>query len=93
MTIKTLCVVVGINQTYCGYYLAMYTNNKSLCGTPETNIMLYTNYFSILKKNFKTLKCQDQNRQTEIVIPVTTGIHCYIKMDNQQGPTVYYREL
>ena len=59
MTIKTLCVVVGINYTYCGYYLEMYTNNKSLCGTPETNIMLYTNYFSILKKNFKTLKCQD----------------------------------
>ena len=28
----------------------MYTNIKSLCCTPETNIMLYVNYTSIKKK-------------------------------------------
>lgn len=59
MTIKTLCVVMDINQTFCGDYFAMYTNIKSVCCTPKTNIMLYINYISIKKS------------QTPLSIPCT----------------------
>ena len=45
-------MVMDGNQTYCGDHFAMYTNTKSLCCTPETNIMLYINYISI----FLTIK-------------------------------------
>ena len=41
-------LIVMVNQTYCGGYFAIYTNIESLCGTPETNVMLYVK----LKKNF-----------------------------------------
>ena len=37
---------MDVNQTYCGDHFAMYTNIKSLCCTPETNIM-YIDYTSI----------------------------------------------
>ena len=38
---------MDVNETYCGDHFAIYTNIKSLCCTPETNIMLYVNYTSI----------------------------------------------
>ena len=31
------------NQNHCGDHFAMYTNDKSLYYTPETNIDLYVN--------------------------------------------------
>ena len=43
-------MVININQAYCGDHFTIYTNIKSLCCTPETNIMQYVNYISILKK-------------------------------------------
>ena len=42
-----LCMVMGINQTYCGYHFTIYTNLRSLFRTLETNIMLYVNFISI----------------------------------------------
>lgn len=44
----TVYTVMNVNQTYCSDHLTIYTNMKSLCSTPETNI-LYANYTSILK--------------------------------------------
>ena len=38
---------MDINRTYCGDHFVVYTNIKSLCCTPATNIMLYVNYISI----------------------------------------------
>ena len=38
------CVMMHVNQTYCGDHFAIYTNIESLCCTPEANIMLYGNY-------------------------------------------------
>ena len=38
------------NKTYHGDYFIMYKNINSLCGTPETNIIMYVNYTSIKKK-------------------------------------------
>ena len=32
---------MDVNQTYCGDHIAIYTNIKSLCCIPTTNIMLY----------------------------------------------------
>ena len=41
-----MCVVMDVNQTYCGDHFAIYTNIESLRCIPETNIMLYGNYIS-----------------------------------------------
>ena len=38
------------NETYGGDHFTRYTTIGSLCYIPETDIMLYVNYFSI-KKN------------------------------------------
>lgn len=40
----------------CGDHLVMYTDIKSWCCTPETNIILHVNYTSILKMNLKKKK-------------------------------------
>ena len=40
-------MVTDVNYTYFGDYFAIYTNIKSLHGTPETDIMLYVNYTSV----------------------------------------------
>ena len=42
-------------QTNCGDHFIMYVNVKSLCNTPETNIILYINYISIKNKVHKIL--------------------------------------
>ena len=42
-------MVKDVNKTYCGSHFTIYTNIKSLCYIPETNIMLYVNYTSIKK--------------------------------------------
>lgn len=47
----TLMVTDG-NCTYCGEYFIMYTNVKSLCYTPETNLILCQLYFKWKKKRF-----------------------------------------
>lgn len=39
---------MDVNETYCGDRFAIDTNPESSC-TPETNVMLYVNYVSILK--------------------------------------------
>lgn len=44
------CVVMDINETYCGDHCAIYINIDSLGHTSETNIMLYANYISITKE-------------------------------------------
>ena len=41
----------GVNLAYCGGHFTMYTNVKSLRCMPETNIMLYVNYNSVIKNN------------------------------------------
>ena len=41
---------MGVKQTYGDDDFAMYTDNKSLGCTPETNIMLYVNYTTIKYK-------------------------------------------
>ena len=38
------------NWTYCGDYFIMCKNIESLCGTPETNTVLYVKY-NLIKKN------------------------------------------
>ena len=40
-------MVTDINQIYCGDHFTMYTNIKSLCCTPGTNIMLCVSYSSV----------------------------------------------
>ena len=37
--------------TYCGNHSTSYTNIKTSCCTPETNIKLYINYISTKKEN------------------------------------------
>ena len=44
----------------CGDHLVMYTDIKSWCCTPETNIILHVNYTSILKMNLKKKKKRKQ---------------------------------
>lgn len=39
------------NQTYYGDHFAIHTNTKLICGTFDTNTMLYVNHTSIKKKN------------------------------------------
>ena len=39
------------SQIYHGDYIIVYINVESLCCTPEINIILYTKYTSIIKKN------------------------------------------
>ena len=41
---------IVVNYTYYGHQFAVYTHIKSLCHTPETNIMLFVNYTSIPEK-------------------------------------------
>ena len=41
---------MDVNYTHCGDHFAIYANIKSLCCTPETNIMLYVNYISFKKE-------------------------------------------
>ena len=49
-------MVTDANQTYCDDHFAINTNIESLCGTPETNIMLcYINFVSIKKKKKNAL--------------------------------------
>ena len=38
---------IVVNYTYYGHQFAVHTHIKSLCHTPETNIMLFVNYTSI----------------------------------------------
>ena len=38
-----ICVVMDVNETYYGDHFAIYTYIESLCGAPETNIMIYVN--------------------------------------------------
>ena len=38
-------------QTLDGDHFVTYANVKSLCSTPETNIILYVNHISIKKKH------------------------------------------
>lgn len=45
----TMYVGMDINWTYCGGYFAIYTNIKSLCHSPKTNITLYVNDISVFK--------------------------------------------
>ena len=45
------CVLMDIYQTYCGDHCAIHTNIKSLCGIPETIIILHINYISIKKRD------------------------------------------
>ena len=45
-------MLMSVNLTYCGQHFVMQTNNE-LCCIPETNTMLYVNYTSIKKINFK----------------------------------------
>lgn len=42
-----LCMVMGVNMTYCGDYFTIFTNTESLCCAPDTNIMLHVNYISV----------------------------------------------
>lgn len=48
----TFIVTYG-NQIYHGYHFIMYANVRSLCSTPETNIIFYINYISLKKKKNK----------------------------------------
>ena len=41
------CMVMEVNQTYGGEHFTTYSNIESLCGTPETNVMLYVNCISV----------------------------------------------
>ena len=43
---------MDVNQTYCNDHFTIYTDIES-CRAPDTNIMLYVNYISILKKDRK----------------------------------------
>ena len=43
-------MLTGNNRTYYGDHFTIYTNIKSLCCTPETNITLYINYTLPKKK-------------------------------------------
>ena len=52
---------MNVNETYCGDHFAMYTYIKSLCCTPETNVMLY-----VSKKCFILVKKQKQNQKQNL---------------------------
>ena len=45
--------MIDVNSTYSDHHFIIYTNVKSLCYSPEANIMLYVNYISIKKKDLK----------------------------------------
>lgn len=48
-----LCVVLDVNETYCGDHFTKHTTIKSLHYIPETNIELYVNYTPIKKGRFE----------------------------------------
>ena len=48
-------MVTDGNSTYCVDHFTVYTNNESLCCSPETNIILYVNYTSIIKIKVQTI--------------------------------------
>lgn len=43
-------MVMDVNQTYYGDHFVICTNIESLSCTPETNVMVYVNYTSVVKK-------------------------------------------
>lgn len=44
-----LCMMMNVNYTYYSDHFIMYTNNKLLCCTIGTNIMLQASYTSLKK--------------------------------------------
>ena len=50
------------NQTYCGDHFTIYPNIKSLCCTPETNI-LHVNYISVKNKKHDAKKNDNYKRR------------------------------
>ena len=54
-----------VKQTYCGDHFTICTNIKSLCGTPETNIMSYVNYTSTFFKVAKHVMKQGLRNKRE----------------------------
>ena len=54
--ILQLFMVMDASYTYCAHHFAIYTYVESLCCIPETNIILYVNYFSIKRKILKGQK-------------------------------------
>ena len=59
---------MDVNQTYCGDHFTIYTNIKSLCCIPETNIMLYVNYTSILKSYKFNRKIKIKSLKNQIIL-------------------------
>ena len=42
-----MCVVMHVDDTFCGSHFTISTYIKSLCCTPKTNTMLQVNYTQI----------------------------------------------
>ena len=49
-------MVLDVHETYPGGHSAIYTDIKSLCCTPETNMMLYVDCNSIKNRKNKIKK-------------------------------------
>ena len=49
-------MVMDVNYTYHGDHFTIYTNVKSFCCTPETNIMLYVNIYTSIKKILEVIQ-------------------------------------
>lgn len=56
-------MAIDDNQTYGGNHFIMYTNIKLQC-TPETNIMLYTNFTLIKKRVMGEIQAANPSRDS-----------------------------
>ena len=57
------CVVMDVNQSYCGNHLTIHTHIRTLCCAPETHILLCVNW-KIKELNIKVIKILTKFRRT-----------------------------
>ena len=63
-----VCVVMSVNQTYCGDDFKIHANTDSLRCMPETNIRVYVDYVSkkedVVFKKFRYFKMEQTQGST-----------------------------
>ena len=77
----------GVNQTYCGDHLKIYTAIKTLCCTPEVN------YMSIMLQFLKERggEAEGQKKEDEEEIAMMTMTSWQIQLENN-NPQAYLRD-
>lgn len=82
---QTNCVVMNVNQSYCGDHFLMSTNVKLLCCRPETYIMLCQLYLNKnkIKNKLDIKKKHIGDFNSKLLMPKSKPLHatpscCYL---------------